>query len=103
MARGATNCRTHRWWVSSNRHSGARVSANPESRDSGFDAEPVIGPRFARTRWHRPGMTVIVLTPRRFRFPDRLPDLHRRQRGVQRLDAEFAERIHHPTGASGTP
>jgi hypothetical protein len=24
---------------------------------SGFDAEPVIGPRFARTRWHRPGMT----------------------------------------------
>src|SRR6266852_4728880 len=30
---------------------------DPESRDSGFDAEPVIGPRFARTRWHRPGMT----------------------------------------------
>src|SRR5713226_6069743 len=29
-----------------------------ESLDSGFDAEPVIGPRFARTRWHRPGMTV---------------------------------------------
>src|SRR5882757_7572744 len=28
-----------------------------ESRDSGLDAEPVIGPRFARTRWHRPGMT----------------------------------------------
>ena len=28
-----------------------------ESRDCGFDAEPVIGPRFARTRWHRPGMT----------------------------------------------
>jgi len=28
-----------------------------ESRDSGFDAEPVIGPRFARTRWHRPVMT----------------------------------------------
>src|SRR5712692_1095529 len=28
-----------------------------ESRDSGSDAEPVIGPRFARTRWHRPGMT----------------------------------------------
>jgi len=25
--------------------------------DSGFDAEPVIGPRIARTRWHRPGMT----------------------------------------------
>ena len=39
------------------RHSGARGSANPESRDSGFDAEPVIGPRMARTRWHRPGMT----------------------------------------------
>src|SRR3984957_12902649 len=33
------------------------ADANPESRDSGFDAEPVIGPRFARTRWHRPGMT----------------------------------------------
>src|ERR1700684_2514984 len=32
-----------------------------ESLDSGFDAEPVIGPRFARTRWHRPGMTAITL------------------------------------------
>src|SRR6202030_1483250 len=32
-----------------------------ESRDSGFDAEPVIGPRFARTRWHRPGMTDLQL------------------------------------------
>jgi hypothetical protein len=30
-----------------------------ESLDSGFDVEPVIGPRFARTRWHRPGMTLI--------------------------------------------
>src|SRR6266576_6930941 len=30
---------------------------DPESRDSGLDAEPVIGPRVARTRWHRPGMT----------------------------------------------
>ncbi len=29
-----------------------------EFRDSGF-AEPVIGPRFARTRW-RPGMTVQI-------------------------------------------
>src|ERR1700681_3044661 len=28
-----------------------------ESRDSGFDAEPIIGPRVARTRWHRPGIT----------------------------------------------
>src|ERR1700676_3702904 len=28
-----------------------------ESRDSGFDAEPVIGPAIGRTRWHRPGMT----------------------------------------------
>src|SRR6202030_4090593 len=41
---------------------------DPESRDSPmcnctsrFDAEPVIGPRFARTRWHRPGMTASVL------------------------------------------
>src|SRR6202790_989871 len=30
------------------RHSGARVSANPESRDSGFDAA------------HRPGMTTLL-------------------------------------------
>jgi hypothetical protein len=28
-----------------------------ESRDSGFDAELVIGPAGGRTRWHRPGMT----------------------------------------------
>jgi hypothetical protein len=32
-----------------------------ESRDSGFDAELVIGPRVARTRWHRPGMTAMGL------------------------------------------
>jgi len=46
------------------RHSGMRRQAQAsdaqlrigESRDSGFDAEPVIGPRFARTRSHRPGM-----------------------------------------------
>jgi hypothetical protein len=25
--------------------------------DPGLAAEPVIGPRFARTRWRRPGMT----------------------------------------------
>jgi hypothetical protein len=25
--------------------------------DSGFLAEPVIGPRFARTRWPGPGLT----------------------------------------------
>src|SRR5450755_2204848 len=37
----------------------APSGAGPESRDSGFDAEPVIGPRLARTRWHRPGMTVF--------------------------------------------
>ena len=51
------------------RHSGMRRQAQAsdaqlrigESRDSGFDAEPVIGPRFARTRWHRPGMTVMDL------------------------------------------
>ncbi len=43
-------------------HSGARVSANPESRNTsrislwipGSLAEPVIGPRFARTRWLAP-------------------------------------------------
>ena len=31
-----------------------------ESRDSGFDAEPVTGLCFARTRWHRPGMTASI-------------------------------------------
>src|SRR6202171_6359754 len=36
---------------------GWSAGPDPESRDSGFDAEPVIGPRLARTRWHRPGMT----------------------------------------------
>src|SRR6202048_1797908 len=52
-------------------HSGARAARTSdvqlhigESRDSGFDAEPVIGPRFARTRWHRPGMT-FTLKPSR--------------------------------------
>src|ERR1700722_16794432 len=45
---------------------------NPESRDSGFDAEPVIGPRFARTRWHRPGMTVVDSTSRLQRLVDRV-------------------------------
>src|SRR5579871_1833567 len=30
---------------------------DPESRDSGLGAEPVIRPRFARTGCHRPGMT----------------------------------------------
>ena len=34
---------------------GQPAGLNPESRESGFDA---IEPRFARTRWHRPGMTV---------------------------------------------
>jgi hypothetical protein len=42
------------------------AEANPESRahappigrlDSGFAAEPVIGPAKGRTRWRRPGMT----------------------------------------------
>jgi hypothetical protein len=42
-------------------HSGARVSANPESRDErgyiwiqGSLAEFIIGPRFARTCWLAP-------------------------------------------------
>jgi hypothetical protein len=42
------------------------MAASPESRkagnsdvlDSGLAPEPVIGPRFARTRWARPGMTL---------------------------------------------
>jgi hypothetical protein len=48
------------------RHSGARLfGAGPESiltmvvMDSGLAAEPAIGPRFARTRWRRPGMTAV--------------------------------------------
>jgi hypothetical protein len=35
-----------------------------ESLDSGFDAEPVIGPAIGRTRWHRPGMTFLTSAPR---------------------------------------
>jgi hypothetical protein len=31
---------------------------------SKFDAESVIGPRFARTRWRRPGMTTIYFPPK---------------------------------------
>jgi len=31
-------------------------ASSPESRDSGSGPEPVIGPRFARTRWDHPGM-----------------------------------------------
>src|SRR5438128_9735984 len=46
------------WGVKPNR----RGQAGSSSRDSGFDAEPVIGPRFARTRWHRPGVTVKALS-----------------------------------------
>jgi hypothetical protein len=49
---------------------GWSAGPDPESRDSpmcnctsGFDAEPVIGPRFARTRWHRPGMTASMPLP----------------------------------------
>ena len=38
---------------------GWSAGPDPESRDSGFDA---IGPRFAPTRWHRPGNDGI-LTP----------------------------------------
>jgi hypothetical protein len=41
----------------------APLGAGPESilpvvvMDSGLASEPVIGPRLARTRWTRPGMT----------------------------------------------
>src|SRR6202162_2044887 len=38
-----------------------------------------------------------VLHPR-LRLPDRLPDLHRRQRCGQGLDAEFAQGVHHAVG-----
>src|SRR5258708_4729428 len=45
---------------------GDAKASNPESRDSGSGLEPVIGPRFARTRWDHPGMTELDLqfTPR---------------------------------------
>jgi hypothetical protein len=50
------------------RHSGTRpFGAGPESiltmvvMDSRLAAEPVIGPRFARTRWRRLGMTADFL------------------------------------------
>src|SRR5229473_7546941 len=46
--------------VRSHQTSDVRVHIG-ESRDSGFDAEPVIGPARGRTRWHRPGMTVQLL------------------------------------------
>jgi hypothetical protein len=50
-------------------HSGARRRREPGIQsdtqslalDSGFAAEPVIGPRFARTRWRRPGMALLAL------------------------------------------
>jgi hypothetical protein len=49
------------------RHSGARVSASPESitttgsMDSGLAAEPVIGPRFCADPLAHPGTTIIVV------------------------------------------
>src|SRR3984957_18189113 len=33
--------------------------------------------------------------------PDRLPDLHRRDRGLDRGDAEIRKRIHHAVGNAG--
>src|ERR1700687_3436432 len=52
-----------------------------ESLDSAFDAEPVIGPCFARTRWHRPGMTAASRLRLRLALPPGLIDLDRdRQR-----------------------
>jgi hypothetical protein len=55
-----------------------------ESRDSGLDAEPVIGPRVARTRWHRPGMTECGLLRR---FAPRKDDKSRRAFTPPRRDA----------------
>jgi hypothetical protein len=51
-----------------------------ESRDSGFDAELVIGPRVARTRWHRPGMTALVYSRSRFAPASRLAMTMKRPR-----------------------
>jgi hypothetical protein len=93
------------------RHSGARASANPESRDSGFDAEPVIGPRLARTRWHRPGMTVSVLL-RRFTLQDfkqprhsykAFSDMRSRPRGAMRPSRAFIFRPLEGVGNAGCP
>jgi hypothetical protein len=55
-----------------------------ESRDSGLDAEPVSGPRVARTRWHRPGMTECGLLRR---FAPRKDDKSRRAFTPPRRDA----------------
>ena len=55
------------------RHPGAACGPNPGSMntglwnmDSGFAAEPVLGPREARTRGRRPGMTVYWAKPPRW-------------------------------------
>jgi hypothetical protein len=56
------------------------------ARDSGFVAEPVIGPRFARTRWRRPEMTKRLFRGRARPRPLRTPH------GLERLcHGEHAE------------
>src|SRR5450631_1311296 len=72
---------------------GWSAGPGPESRDSGFDAEPVIGPRFARTRWHRPGMTVSA----------RIPNMPSRPRGAMRPRFAFISRPLEGVGNAGCP
>ena len=65
---------------------GWSAGPDPESRDSGFDAEPVIGPRFARTRWHRDGVWSAALAMTALQLLTRLRDLAARcARALQKL------------------
>jgi hypothetical protein len=68
------------------RHSGAARGAEPgihnHDREYGFRAraEPVIGPRFARTHWRAPGDFIspyLPILPRPSCYPRRSNDAHR--------------------------
>jgi hypothetical protein len=63
------------------------------NEDTGIDAEPVIGPRFARTRWHRPGMTVSAP----------IPNMTSRSRGAMRPRFAFISRPLEGVGNAGCP
>src|SRR6266436_75265 len=64
---------------------GDAKASNPESRDSGSGPEPVIGPRYARTRWDHPGMTELD-----FQFTPRDPPIG--------FEIALAGGIHHACG-----
>src|SRR5438034_9277118 len=58
---------------------GWSAGPDPESRDSRLNAEPVIGPRFARTRWHTPQRMTTRKPP--------CPPVFQHHRPVSALDA----------------